>query len=81
MSGDAPWPEDPHERLLKLAHDLRTPLVVVNGFAELLAARGPELPDEQRDEFLSRLVEGAKQLQQILDSERAHRRDAEGRPI
>ena len=75
------WPRDPAERLIKLAHDLRTPLVVVMGFAELLESKGPELPPDQRDEFLARLLEGARELQAILDAERADRLDAQGRPI
>ena len=69
------WPEDPRERLVRLAHDLRSPLVVVSGFAELLATRGDSLPADQREEFLGRLLEGARDMQAILDSERDDRRD------
>ena len=73
MSG-APtdWPGDPQERLVKLAHDLRSPLVVVKGFVELLATR-PDLPEEQRAEFLDRVLTGARELEEILDAERASR--------
>ncbi|WP_205696452.1 histidine kinase dimerization/phospho-acceptor domain-containing protein [Conexibacter sp. SYSU D00693] len=74
------WPQDPAERLVELVHDLRTPLTVVTGFADLLAERGDALPAEQRADFLARLRESAHELREILDSERADRRDADGRP-
>ena len=61
------------ERLTKLVHDLRTPLTVVAGFAELLQRRGADLPPEQRDEYLSRIVDGAQEMRSILDEERATR--------
>lgn len=66
------WPDDPHERLVKLAHDLRSPLVVVKGFAELLTAR-PDLAPGQQAEFLARIAAGAQELQDVLDAERASR--------
>lgn len=69
-------PEDPHERLVRLVHDLRTPLTVVGGFADLLEARGEQLSAEQRAEFTARLAEGARELRAILDAERAERRSA-----
>lgn len=62
------------ERLSKLVHDLRTPLTVVSGFAELLARRNAELAPEQRDEYLSRIVDGTKEMRTILDAERETRR-------
>ncbi len=74
MTGGPPdaWPEDAGERLVRLAHDLRSPLVVVRGFAELLAER-PGIADEQRAEFVQRILEGARELEAILDAERASR--------
>jgi K+-sensing histidine kinase KdpD len=62
------------ERLTKLVHDLRTPLTVVSGFAELLVRRGADLGPEQRDEYLSRIVDGTKEMRDILDQERAARK-------
>lgn len=62
------------ERLLTLVHDLRTPLTVVAGFAELLEARGEQLSAEDRREFTARIAEGARELRAILDAERAERR-------
>ena len=61
------------ERLSKLVHDLRTPLTVVAGFAEILQRRGPDLEQAQRDEYLSRIVEGTQEMRDILDQERATR--------
>ena len=61
------------ERLLTLVHDLRTPLTVVAGFAELLEARGEKLSAEDRQEFTTRIAEGARELRAILDAERAGR--------
>jgi signal transduction histidine kinase len=63
-------PEDPAERLSALVHDLRTPLTVVAGFAELLETRAATLSQEQRDEFLERIAGGARQMRAILDEER-----------
>lgn len=73
MSADEPWPEAADERLVKLVHDLRTPLTIVSGFGDLLLRR-TDLTDEQRLEFTRRLAEAAVELRTILDSERADRR-------
>ena len=62
------------ERLTKLVHDLRTPLTVVAGFAELLVRRGADLDPAQRDEYLARIVDGAQEMRSILDEERATRK-------
>ncbi len=61
------------ERLVSLVHDLRTPLTIVQGFADLLARRGVELSDEQRDEYASRIVAAAREMKTILDDERTQR--------
>lgn len=66
------WPAEPEERLVRLVHDLRTPLTLVAGFADLLQRR-TDLTDEQRTDFLARLTEAAADLRAILDSERADR--------
>jgi K+-sensing histidine kinase KdpD len=53
--------------LRALVHDLRTPLAVVLGFAELLA-RDPEgLTPAQRADYVRRVAEGAEQLRALLD--------------
>jgi K+-sensing histidine kinase KdpD len=64
------------ERLVSLVHDLRTPLTIVQGFADLLARRGAELTEEQRDEYVSRIVAAASEMKSILDDERTRRLNA-----
>jgi signal transduction histidine kinase len=49
----------------RLRHDLRTPLTIVAGFAELLAGEQP-LSDEQRREFARRIVNAADDMRQML---------------
>ena len=49
----------------RLRHDLRTPLTIVAGFAELLAGEQP-LSDEQRREFARRIVNAAEDMRQAL---------------
>lgn len=53
-----------------LIHDLRTPLAVVAGFAELLERRGDALSAEQRAEYLARIVQGAREMDAILQAAR-----------
>lgn len=50
-----------------LVHDLRTPLAVVGGFAELLERNGHKLTEEQRADYLARILAGAKQMGEVLD--------------
>ena len=65
--------DDADERLVTLVHDLRTPLTIVQGFADLLARRGAALTDEQRDEYVTRIAAAAGEMKAILDDERARR--------
>ena len=58
------------ERLSKLVHDLRTPLTIITGFADLLDRQRDKLTDEQRDEYLTRIAAAARDLGSILDAER-----------
>jgi signal transduction histidine kinase len=50
-----------------LRHDLRGPLTLVIGFAELLAADRP-MSDEQRREYAERVLEAALELRDMLDA-------------
>ncbi|HEU4657223.1 MAG TPA: histidine kinase dimerization/phospho-acceptor domain-containing protein [Capillimicrobium sp.] len=59
------------EIVRRLVHDLRTPLAVVAGFAELLDQRAGELTDEQRAEYVARILDGARQMDEILGRARA----------
>jgi signal transduction histidine kinase len=61
------------ERLVKLVHDLRTPLTVIAGFTELLERGMERLTEEQREEYVARIAAAARELRDILDSERAQR--------
>lgn len=61
------------ERLVTLVHDLRTPLTIVQGFADLLARRGEDLSPEQREEYVSRIAAAAGEMKAILDDERTRR--------
>jgi signal transduction histidine kinase len=64
------------ERLVALVHDLRTPLTIVQGFADLLARRGSTLPEEERDEYVARIAAAAGEMKSILDDERSKRLSA-----
>ena len=61
------------ERLVSLVHDLRTPLTIVQGFADLLSRRGAELTTDEREEYVSRIAAAAGEMKAILDDERSQR--------
>jgi signal transduction histidine kinase len=61
------------ERLVTIVHDLRTPLTIVQGFADLLTRRGATLTDEQREEYVTRIAAAAGEMKAILDDERTRR--------
>ncbi|MDX6685800.1 MAG: hypothetical protein QOF86_1928, partial [Baekduia sp.] len=76
MSGGArpnPWPTDPDERLARLVHDLRTPLTIVQGFAELLDRGAVTLDEARRSEYLGRIAQAGREMKDILDDEREDR--------
>jgi len=64
------------ERLVALVHDLRTPLTIVQGFADLLSRRGASLSDDQREEYVDRIAAAASEMKSILDDERSKRLSA-----
>jgi len=61
------------ERLVRLVHDLRTPLTVISGFADLLQRHRDKLTEAQRDEYVVRIAAAAEELRRILDDERERR--------
>ena len=61
------------ERLVRLVHDLRTPLTVISGFADLLQRHRDKLSEAQRDEYVVRIAAAAEELRRILDDEREQR--------
>jgi K+-sensing histidine kinase KdpD len=69
--------EPAEERLVRLVHDLRTPLTVITGFCELLDRQKDKLSEEQKSEYLRRVSEAAAELRDILDREREERLSAD----
>ena len=59
--------EDP---VVRLVHDLRTPLAVVGGFSELLQRKGDALTPEQRKEYADRIADGVAAMNELLDAAR-----------
>jgi signal transduction histidine kinase len=57
----------PEDVLRGLVHDLRTPLTLVSGFSDLLVRRGDDLPASERDEYLRRIAEAAREMRELLD--------------
>jgi signal transduction histidine kinase len=51
----------------KLRHDLRTPLTIVAGFAEVMAA-DREISTADRREFATRIQDAAEDMRRIIDS-------------
>jgi signal transduction histidine kinase len=54
------------EALRQLRHDLRSPLLVITGFAQLLGADREVSPDDRR-EFAERIQRAAADLRQLID--------------
>lgn len=50
----------------RLRHDLRTPLAVILGFADLLATDG-DLDAEQRRDYARRISNAALEMRDLLD--------------
>ncbi len=51
----------------RLRHDLRTPLTIVTGFAEVLAADRP-ISDHDRRDFAARIQDAATEIRELLDA-------------
>jgi signal transduction histidine kinase len=58
--------ELPDDERRRLRHDLRTPLTIVSGFAEVLAAEKP-VTDEDRRDYARRIGQAAEEIQALLD--------------
>ncbi len=54
------------EELRTLRHDVRSPLMVISGFARMLGGDRP-LTDDERREFSQRIEEAAAELRRRLD--------------
>ena len=55
------------DELRTLVHDLRTPLTLVEGFSDLLARRGDDLPAPERDDYVRRIADAAREMRELLD--------------
>jgi signal transduction histidine kinase len=55
------------EAAAKLRHDLRTPLTVVIGFAEIMAAERP-LTEDQRRDYSQRVLNAAIEMRELIDA-------------
>jgi signal transduction histidine kinase len=55
------------EERRRLRHDLRTPLTIVTGFSEVLAADRP-ISDEARRDYAARIHAAAEELREMLDA-------------
>jgi signal transduction histidine kinase len=55
------------ERRRRLRHDLRTPLTIVSGFAEVLAA-DRTISDADRREYATRIQAAAVEIGELLDA-------------
>ena len=51
----------------RIQHDLRTPLTIVSGFSEVLAADRP-ISDEARRDYAARIHAAAAELRQMIDA-------------
>lgn len=51
----------------RLRHDLRTPLTIVAGFAEVLATDRP-ISDQDRRDFAGRIQDAAGEIRALIDS-------------
>jgi signal transduction histidine kinase len=63
LSGPEQLDED---TLRRLRHDLRSPLLVITGFAQLLRA-DREVSDGERREFAERIQNAANDLKKLID--------------
>jgi len=50
----------------RLRHDLRTPLTIVAGFAEVLGA-DRQISEADRREFAGRIQEAAEEIRRLID--------------
>jgi signal transduction histidine kinase len=51
----------------ELVHDLRSPLMVIDGFASLLASDDGSLTDEQRADYAARIRAAAAEMRALID--------------
>jgi len=50
-----------------VAHDLRSPMTVIAGFADILRSGGDQLAPHERDDYLARISSNVKQLAELVE--------------
>ncbi len=58
--------ESAEDRRRRLRHDLRTPLTIVTGFAEVLSGDKP-ISDADRKEYATRIHAAAIEIRELVD--------------
>ena len=53
--------------LRRLVHDLRSPVAVIDGFAQLLQRGADTLTAEQRADYAQRIADAAAEIKALLD--------------
>jgi signal transduction histidine kinase len=53
------------ETLRKLRHDLRSPLVVITGFAQLMSG-DREITDQERRDYAERILRAAQEMEELM---------------
>jgi K+-sensing histidine kinase KdpD len=61
---------DREAQLAPLVHALRTPLTIVEGFADALARRGEQMSSEEHAEYIERIRDAAREMRELLDAVR-----------
>ena len=62
--------EEKVDPLRKLLHDVRTPLAVICGYADLLARRDQALSADQRAAYIAEIRKAAEDIGGLLDAAR-----------
>lgn len=52
--------------VLQVAHDVRTPLTAIRGYADVLLQRGDDLPAAAREDLLKRIVSNAVRMEEQI---------------
>jgi signal transduction histidine kinase len=55
------------ETLRKLRHDLRSPLVVITGFAQLMSG-DREITDQERRDYADRILRAAQEMEELMSA-------------
>ena len=61
---------DADQQLGTLVHALRTPLTIVEGFADALARRGEQMSEQERAEYVERIGDAAREMRELQDGVR-----------